>query len=171
MPSVLPPSIPDTSLGLTNAELYTFRQHQSIALQGQGVTSSRASVTSTRGRGTSRNSVASSSRAGSAASSAGGGNGRLMLDAGSLSALGSYFERLMGRIQERVHYVSCALSNIRFSSTRLQGKSQRYPLALPSIRFGSLLCPEILNALSANHKHQLDRPRLSVTNSGIEIKH
>lgn len=31
-----------------------------------------------------------------------------MLDAGSLSVLGSYFERLMGRIQERVDYVSYA---------------------------------------------------------------
>ena len=108
MPSVLPPSVPDTSLGLTNAELHTFRQHQSIALQG--VSSSRASVASTRGRGTSRSSIASSSRAGSAASSATGGNGRLMLDAGSLSVLGSYFERLMGRIQERVNYVSTTLS-------------------------------------------------------------
>ena len=109
MPSVLPPSVPDTALGLTASELHTFRTHQSIALGGPGAGSSRASVaasTSTRGRGTSRSSVASSSRGGSAASSAAGGAGRLMLDAGSLSVLGSYFERLMGRIQERVDYVS-----------------------------------------------------------------
>jgi hypothetical protein len=117
MPSVLPPSVPDTALGLTPSELVTFRQHQTIALGG-GVASSRASVagsTSTRGRGASRSSVASSSRAGSAASSAGGGGGRLMLDAGSLSVLGAYFERLMGRIQERVDYVSCCSFSPIFS--------------------------------------------------------
>ena len=108
----LPSSVADTSLGLTSAELATFRAHQAIALGGAGSVagSSRASVAgsvSTRGRGASRSSVASSSRAGSAASSQHGGGvtGRLMLDAGSLSVLGGYFERLMGRIQDRLEYV------------------------------------------------------------------
>ena len=116
MPSVLPPSVPDTALGLSASELHTFRTHQSIALGGPGAGSSRASVagsTSTRGRGTSRSSIASSSRAGSAASSAAGGAGRLMLDPGSLSVLGSYFERLMARIQERVDYVRCCSVEFR----------------------------------------------------------
>ncbi|KAI4152390.1 MAG: hypothetical protein LQ340_002932 [Diploschistes diacapsis] len=121
MPSVLPPSVPDTALGLSSSELHTFRTHQPIALGGPGAASSRPSVAgsaSTRGRGTSRSSVASSSRAGSAASSAGGGQGRLMLDAGSLSVLGSYFERLMGRIQERVDYLTAQTSRATTAQSR-----------------------------------------------------
>lgn len=103
-----PAAIPDTSLGLPSSELALLRQHHSVALgQAQGrapVASSQYSysTTSSRGRGTARSSVASS-RATSAAST--GGGGRLMLDAGSLSVLGAYFDRLMGRIQDRVEYV------------------------------------------------------------------
>ncbi|CAF9906815.1 MAG: hypothetical protein GOMPHAMPRED_004939 [Gomphillus americanus] len=101
--------IADTSLGLSPDELATFRAHGARVL-GTSVASSRASITSaaTRGRGASRSSIASSSRAGSAASShhGGGMSGRLMLDAGQLSQLGVYFERLMGSIQDRVDYLA-----------------------------------------------------------------
>lgn len=112
--------IADTSLGLSPDELATFRAHGARVL-GTSVASSRASITSaaTRGRGASRSSIASSSRAGSAASShhGGGMSGRLMLDAGQLSQLGVYFERLMGSIQDRVDYVSSKVSTISTALT------------------------------------------------------
>ncbi|KAL8903771.1 MAG: hypothetical protein Q9171_007284 [Xanthocarpia ochracea] len=98
MTSALPSSIPDTQLGLSQSEIQILRQHQQIALQN----ASYAHSTSTRGRGHVRTS-ASTSRAASAASS---GNGRLVLDPGSLTALGTHFERLMGAIQNRVQQVT-----------------------------------------------------------------
>ncbi|MCJ1368659.1 hypothetical protein MMC16_007804 [Acarospora aff. strigata] len=83
-----PQSIPDTQLGLSSDEVQILRQHQQIALsQAAG---------SSRGRGAGRGS--SSSRATSAASS----HGRLLLDPGSLQALGYHFDRLMQAIQSRV---------------------------------------------------------------------
>ena len=120
----LPASVPDTQLGLSASEIATFRHHQSIALAAApsvsshyGTSSNHSRTPSTaysytsnstgRGRGVQRGSNPSS-RAASAASSAGGGQGRLLLDAGSLSVLGAYFERLMVRIQERVDYVSAS---------------------------------------------------------------
>ncbi|KAL8913276.1 MAG: hypothetical protein Q9172_007323 [Xanthocarpia lactea] len=98
MTSALPSSIPDTQLGLSQSEIQILRQHQQIALQNANY----AHSTSTRGRGHVRTS-ASTSRAASAASS---GNGRLVLDPGSLTALGTHFERLMGAIQNRVQQVT-----------------------------------------------------------------
>lgn len=97
MTTSLPTSIPDTQLGLSAAEIQILRQHQAIALQ------THSSASSVRGRGHARNS--SSSRGTSAASS---GQGRLMLDPGSLSALGQHFDRLMLAIQGRVDAVSRA---------------------------------------------------------------
>ena len=101
----LPHSVADTQLGLSAAELHTFRQHQAIALGTPAAsTAGHSSSAATRGRGSARSGA--SSRAASAASSAAGGGGRLMLDAGSLNVLGAYFERLMARIQDRVDHVS-----------------------------------------------------------------
>ena len=73
-------SIPDTALGLSHSEVQLLRQHQQIALSQQG---------------------SSSSRAASHASS----QGRLLLDPSSLQALSAHFDRLMGSIQQRWHYV------------------------------------------------------------------
>ena len=105
MPS-LPAAIPDTQLGLTHSELQILRQHQQIALSAQPTPthSHNPSLASTRGRGTARISN-SSSRAASNASSHVGGGGRMMLDAGSLQALGTHFERLMGAIERKVDAV------------------------------------------------------------------
>ena len=74
-------SVPDTSLGLTRDEVNLLRQHQQVALAGTG--------------------GAASSRAASAASS----HGRLLLDPGSLQALGYHFDRLMQAIQQRLQMV------------------------------------------------------------------
>ena len=89
-------SIPDSQLGLSQAEIHILRQHQQIAL------SSHPYAPASRGRGHVRTS-ASTSRAASAASS---GQGRLVLDPNSLAVLGQHFERLMGAIQNRVENVS-----------------------------------------------------------------
>jgi len=97
----LPASIPDSQLGLSQSEVHILRQHQQIALVNQNY----AHSTSTRGRGHSRTS-GSTSRAASAASS---GQGRLVLDPGSLALLGQHFERLMGAIQNRVESVRSLL--------------------------------------------------------------
>ncbi|MCJ1397273.1 hypothetical protein MMC11_000465 [Xylographa trunciseda] len=126
MPSPLPPSVPDTQLGLSNAEIHLLRQHQAIALapapsyasstvssaQRYGSSSSSAAG---RGRGSVRSSAASS-RAGSAGSAA--AQGRLVLDAGSLSVLGAHFERVMGRIQERVDYLTAQTTMSTTSQSR-----------------------------------------------------
>ena len=107
MPSSLPPSIPDSQLGLSQSELHILRQHQQIALSSGSSSAAphyAHSTTSSRGRGHARSS-ASTSRAASAASSGQGGGGRLLLDAGSLAVLGNHFERLMGAIQSRVNHV------------------------------------------------------------------
>jgi len=74
-------SIPDTRLGLSSDEVQLLRQHQQIALSRTG---------------------ASSSRAASNASS----QGRLLLDPGSLQALGAHFDRLMQAIQHRVQVLT-----------------------------------------------------------------
>ncbi|KAL8859836.1 MAG: hypothetical protein Q9178_003669 [Gyalolechia marmorata] len=110
MTSALPSSIPDTQLGLSQSEIQILRQHQQIALQNANY----AHSTSTRGRGHVRTS-ASTSRAASAAST---GNGRLVLDPGSLTALGTHFERLMGAIQNRVQQLTAQtqISTINQSS-------------------------------------------------------
>ncbi|KAI9670916.1 MAG: hypothetical protein M1817_003801 [Caeruleum heppii] len=81
------PSIPDTSLGLSRDEILLLRQHQPIALSTHAGSGGRGS-----GRG---------SRAGSNASSH-AAQGRLMLDPGSLNALGRHFDRLMGAISQRL---------------------------------------------------------------------
>ncbi|KAF2446869.1 hypothetical protein P171DRAFT_355481 [Karstenula rhodostoma CBS 690.94] len=74
-------SIPDNQLGLSQSEVQLLRQHQQIALSQQG---------------------SSSSRAASHASS----QGRLLLDPSSLQALSAHFDRLMGSIQQRWHYLN-----------------------------------------------------------------
>lgn len=76
-------SVPDTSLGLTRDEVILLRQHQQVALAQGG------------------SGGAASSRAASAASS----QGRLLLDPGSLQALGYHFDRLMQAIQRRLEMV------------------------------------------------------------------
>ena len=129
MPSTLPPSIPDSQLGLSQSELHILRQHQQIALSSGSSTAAphyAHSTTSSRGRGHARSS-ASTSRAASAASSGPGGGGRLLLDAGSLAVLGSHFERLMGAIQSRVNHV-------RFSQPYPKRKAQPRPSALSQFR-------------------------------------
>ena len=92
-------SIPDTALGLTSAEVILLRQHQAVALQNAGPSSSRAA---------------------SAASS----QGRLLLDPGSLQALGYHFDRLMGAIQGRLQQVDssglhrlCWVANIHVAKS------------------------------------------------------
>ncbi|MCJ1434390.1 hypothetical protein MMC27_003758 [Xylographa pallens] len=124
MPSPLPPSIPDTQLGLSSAEVHLLRQHQALALApapsyaSSTVSSAQryGSASAGRGRGSVRSS-ATSSRAGSAGSAA-AGQGRLVLDAGSLSVLGAHFERVMGRIQERVDYLSAQTTMSTTSQSR-----------------------------------------------------
>ena len=112
----LPPSIPDTQLGLSAAEIQLLRRHQEVALSASSLPTAAASAhphyagstSASRGRGTARASNASS-RAASAASSNHGGGGRLLLDPGSLQILGSHFERLMGAIQKKVDSVRLSL--------------------------------------------------------------
>ena len=152
MPSSLPPSIPDSQLGLSQSELHILRQHQQIALSSGSSSAAphyAHSTTSSRGRGHARSS-ASTSRAASAASSGQGGGGRLLLDAGSLAVLGNHFERLMGAIQSRVNHVrfdrpvfggkgaassSCALPHgaVPLSPSRHPPR----PLAHPSLADGA----------------------------------
>jgi hypothetical protein len=88
-------SIPDTSLGLTSAEIQILRQQQQIALQGGHAGNGVA-----RGRGAGRTSN-SSSRATSAASS----QGRLLLDPMSLRALSHQLDGLQAQISHRIEYV------------------------------------------------------------------
>ncbi len=116
MTSVLPSSIPDSQLGLSQSEIHILRQHQQIALSQNPY----AHTTSSRGRGHARTS-ASTSRAASAASS---GQGRLVLDPGSLAVLGQHFERLMSAIQNRVQNV-CTVARRRSSRARLPSPKQR----------------------------------------------
>jgi len=73
-------AVPDTALGLTSEEIQLLRQGQA-ALGGGGSNSSRAA-----------------SRASS--------QGWLMLDSSSLVALGRYFDRVMGQIEQQVNYLS-----------------------------------------------------------------
>jgi hypothetical protein len=70
-----PTSIPDSQLGLTQAEIQLLRYHQQVALANDR----------------------SSSRAASLASS----QGRLLLDPSSLQALSAHFDRLIIAIQQR----------------------------------------------------------------------
>ncbi|KAF2458391.1 hypothetical protein BDY21DRAFT_284382 [Lineolata rhizophorae] len=70
------PSVPDTQLGLSQAEVQLLRQHQSAVGSQLG---------------------GSSSRAASNASS----HGRLLVDPSSLQALSAHFDRLMYSIQQR----------------------------------------------------------------------
>ncbi|OCK84726.1 hypothetical protein K432DRAFT_97930 [Lepidopterella palustris CBS 459.81] len=69
-------SIPDTQLGLTQAEIQLLRQHQALALSQAGNSSSHA--------------VSNASS-----------QGRLLLDPSSLQALSSHFDRLLYSIQQR----------------------------------------------------------------------
>ncbi|KAI9682522.1 MAG: hypothetical protein M1829_000315 [Trizodia sp. TS-e1964] len=101
-------SVPDTSLGLSHAELAILRQHQHIALSQAG-----------------------SSRAASQASS----QGLLLLDAPSLAALTHHFDRLHSGIQQRMLYV-CPLNpptplyyNPNTDNTQLNQQTQQATLA------------------------------------------
>ncbi|KAF2404455.1 hypothetical protein EJ06DRAFT_568493 [Trichodelitschia bisporula] len=85
-----PHSIPDTQLGLSAGELQLLRYHQHVALGAGGSQHARTQ--------SSHSYAGSSSHTASAASS---GAGRLLLDAGSLSALAAHFDRLMASIQQR----------------------------------------------------------------------
>lgn len=111
MSASLPPSIPDSQLGLSASEIHILRQHQQIALASSPPSAYAHSV-SARGRGHARTSAATS-RATSAAST--GQGGRLVLDPGSLAVLGQHFERLMGAIQNRVENVGPPYSPSRIS--------------------------------------------------------
>ncbi|KAK2040318.1 hypothetical protein LZ31DRAFT_474727 [Colletotrichum somersetense] len=82
-------AVPDTQLGLTYEEIQLLRQGQQAAL-GQGPAG---------GGGGS-----SSSRAASRASS--NQQGLLLLDSTSLAALGRYFDRVMGQIEQQILYLS-----------------------------------------------------------------
>jgi hypothetical protein len=75
-------AVPDTQLGLTNEEIQLLRQGQAALGAGGG--------------------GSSSSRAASRASS----QGLLLLDSSSLVALGRYFDRLMGNIEQQINYLS-----------------------------------------------------------------
>ena len=98
MSNSAPNLIADTTLGLTPAELQILRQQQQVLLQQR----QREEVAS-RGRGTSRHSSNPSSRAASAASS--GGQGRVLLDPRSLSALQTHFDSIMRSIENRIGQV------------------------------------------------------------------
>ncbi|KAK2059400.1 hypothetical protein LY76DRAFT_604836 [Colletotrichum caudatum] len=78
-------AVPDTQLGLTYEEIQLLRQGQQAAL-GQGPGSS-------------------SSRAASRASSNNNQQGLLLLDGTSLAALGRYFDRVMGQIEQQILYL------------------------------------------------------------------
>ncbi|KAK2020812.1 hypothetical protein LX32DRAFT_605834 [Colletotrichum zoysiae] len=82
-------AVPDTQLGLTYEEIQLLRQGQQAAL-GQGPAG---------GGGGS-----SSSRAASRASS--NQQGLLLLDSTSLAALGRYFDRVMGQIEQQIFRLS-----------------------------------------------------------------
>ncbi|KAK6224358.1 hypothetical protein QIS74_02685 [Colletotrichum tabaci] len=79
-------AVPDTQLGLSYEEIQLLRQGQAALGQGAG-----------GGGGGS-----SSSRAASRASS----QGLLLLDSTSLAALGRYFDRVMGQIEQQIVYLS-----------------------------------------------------------------
>ncbi|KAK0507320.1 hypothetical protein JMJ35_010358 [Cladonia borealis] len=107
----LPPSIPDSQLGLSASELAILRQHQQIALASSSSTShTTANSVSTRGRGHVRGSASTSRAASAASSNVGGGGGRLLLDAGSLAVLGRHFEGLMGAIGGRIDSLTAQTS-------------------------------------------------------------
>jgi hypothetical protein len=74
-------TIPDTQLGLSNEEIALLRHHQQAAAAAAG--------------------GSSSSRAASRASS----QGVLMVDSGSLAALGRHFDRVMAHIQQQLEYL------------------------------------------------------------------
>ncbi|WDK18104.1 hypothetical protein CGRA01v4_09389 [Colletotrichum graminicola] len=80
-------AVPDTQLGLSYEEIQLLRQGQAALGQGAG-----------GGGGGS-----SSSRAASRASSQ---QGLLLLDSTSLAALGRYFDRVMGQIEQQIVYLS-----------------------------------------------------------------
>lgn len=90
----LPPSIADTALGLTEAELQILRHQQQLAARLSYAASSS---------GNSRSSQPSS-RVASAASRT--QQSRLLLDPGSLRQLNAHFEHLMRRIENRNDAVS-----------------------------------------------------------------
>ncbi|MCJ1484310.1 hypothetical protein MMC06_004478 [Schaereria dolodes] len=142
--SSLPSSIPDTQLGLSAPEIHILRQHQQIALATssqhghQSSHSSYSAVNSTRGRGYARSTTASSSRASSNATSGSHQNGRLMLDAGSLTVLGQHFERLMGAIQQRVEYLS-AQTTLSTNATSLSAASSLASADAEIARFRNVL--------------------------------
>ena len=119
MTSIYPSSVPDSQLGLSHSEIQILRQHQQIALQNHAY----AHSSSTRGRGHVRAS-ASTSRAASAASS---GNGRLVLDPGSLAVLSQHFERLMNAIQNRVDQVRERRARV-FDLTKIAKPKRLRPL-------------------------------------------
>lgn len=123
-------SIPDTQLGLTSSEIQILRQHQQIVSQGH--------VSQSRGRGTGRNSN-SSSRAGSAASS----QGRLLLDPGSLSALGYHFDGLMRQIQGRIEYVRLQLP---------------WPTALAMPQMFEVICTYMYSSSTSKHNSPYKPP-------------
>ncbi|KAK2005840.1 hypothetical protein LZ32DRAFT_664070 [Colletotrichum eremochloae] len=75
-------AVPDTQLGLSYEEIQLLRQGQAALGQGAG--------------------GSSSSRAASRASS----QGLLLLDSTSLAALGRYFDRVMGQIEQQILYLS-----------------------------------------------------------------
>ena len=125
----LPPSIPDSQLGLSASELAILRQHQQIALASSSSTShTTANSVSTRGRGHVRGSASTSRAASAASSNVGGGGGRLLLDAGSLAVLGRHFEGLMGAIGGRIDSVS---GNTWLSYLRTFPYSPRSPITAP----------------------------------------
>ena len=125
----LPPSIPDSQLGLSASELAILRQHQQIALASSSSTShTTANSVSTRGRGHVRGSASTSRAASAASSNVGGGGGRLLLDAGSLAVLGRHFEGLMGAIGGRIDSVS---ERTWLSYLRLFPCSLRSPITAP----------------------------------------
>lgn len=72
-------AVPDTQLGLSNEEIALLRQHQQAAAAAGS----------------------SSSRAASRASS----QGVLMIDSGSLAALGRHFDRVMQHIQQQLEHL------------------------------------------------------------------
>ncbi|CCF34570.1 hypothetical protein CH063_01162 [Colletotrichum higginsianum] len=80
-------AVPDTQLGLSYEEIQLLRQGQAALGQGAGGGGGGGS---------------SSSRAASRASS----QGLLLLDSTSLAALGRYFDRVMGQIEQQIVYLS-----------------------------------------------------------------
>lgn len=104
-------SIPETSLGLTQSELIILRQANEVATQQSRAGSA---AMADRGRGTSRHSQPSSRNASAASSHS--IQGRIPLDSNNLARIENALSGLIRQIQDRISYVSHAISLMLLST-------------------------------------------------------